>query len=123
MCGATPGRSRGEQLVDSRLDPAGFFHHLLPQQLGSPPISKQLRAVPGTRQLLLTDGWRGDEAGLRASLRVEDQDDARTPLLKLGLLTSSRIRVGIEPHVGTGFVALVGVANWISRIIDRRPIR
>src|SRR5262245_47262317 len=24
--------------------------------------------------------------------------------------------------VGTGFVALVGVAFWISRIIDRRPI-
>jgi hypothetical protein len=59
-----------------------------------------LRAVVGIRELLLTDGWRVDEAetpGLRASLRVEDQDDARNRLLKLGLLTSGRIRIGIEP--------------------------
>ena len=59
-----------------------------------------LRAVPGIRELLVQDGWRldeGEEAGLRASLRVKDQDDARKRLLVLGLLTSARIRVGIEP--------------------------
>ena len=59
-----------------------------------------LRTVPGIRQLLLTNGWRVDEEetpALRASLWVEDQDDARTRLLKFGLLTSSRIRIGIEP--------------------------
>ena len=59
-----------------------------------------LRAIPGIRELLLTDGWRVDEAetpGLRASLRVQDQDDARTRLLKLGLLTSSSLRIHIEP--------------------------
>src|SRR5262245_30102157 len=49
---------------------------------------------------LSKDGWRlseGEEAGLRASLRVQDQDDARQRLLLLGLLTSTRIRVSIEP--------------------------
>jgi len=59
-----------------------------------------LRAVPGIRELLVKDGWRvdeGEEAGLRASLRVQDQDDARQRLLLLGLLTSARIRVSIEP--------------------------
>jgi hypothetical protein len=59
-----------------------------------------LRTVTGIRELLLTDGWWVDEAetpGLRASLTgVQDQEDARTRLLKLGLLTSGRIRVGIE---------------------------
>ncbi len=59
-----------------------------------------LRTVAGIRELLLTDGWRVEEAetpGIRASLRVKDQDDARNRLLKLGLLTSSSIRIGIEP--------------------------
>ena len=59
-----------------------------------------LRAVPGIRELLVNDGWRlenGEEAGLRASLRVQDQYDARNRLLRLGLLTSAHIRVGIEP--------------------------
>jgi hypothetical protein len=59
-----------------------------------------LRTVSEIRELLLTDGWRVDEEetpGLRASLRVQDQEDARTRLLKLGLLTSGSIRVGIEP--------------------------
>ena len=58
-----------------------------------------LRAVPGIRELLVEDGWRlekGEEAGLRASLRVQDQYDARNRLLRLGLLTSAHIRVGIE---------------------------
>ena len=59
-----------------------------------------LRALPGIRELLLRDGWRVDESetpGLRASLRVQDQDDARTRLLKLGLLTSSSVRIDIKP--------------------------
>src|SRR5262245_14266961 len=93
LCGFFPQHPLSRHLRPHRM----FFHHWRHTMNIHIEV---LRAVPGIRELLVKDGWRleeGEEAGLRASLRVQDQDDARQRLLLLGLLTSARIRVGIEP--------------------------
>ena len=59
-----------------------------------------LQAVSGLRELLRTDGWQFDATGAANLSGVQNQQDARKRLLRLGLLTSGQPRIDIgEPEL------------------------
>jgi len=61
-----------------------------------------LKSSREVKELLCADGWHIEElengALATTHTQVVNQDDARVRLSRLGLLTSSRLRIKFEPH-------------------------